>query len=151
MGEETPSHRNGAGAYHCQAGLCQGQKPSTGLRCPCGGRFAGSSKVGGQLPIVKEFCAGAGRKLYRPCDSQPRPHPPHSVGRVYRQRQKRSAQAAAYAGTSQGRRGLHCRLQRRRGLPESLARKMPDVLHRGRSALHLKSACGGIGIPKKSA
>ena len=29
---------------------------------------------------------------------------------------ERSAQAAAYAGASQGRRGLHCRLQRRRGL-----------------------------------
>ena len=86
--KKRPAIETALGLIIVKLAYAKGKKPSTGLRCPCGGRFAGSSKVGGQLPIVKEFCAGAGRKLYRPCDSQPRPHPPHSVGRVYRQRQK---------------------------------------------------------------
>ena len=50
-------------------------------------------------------------------------HIPHILlgGSTGSGRQERSAQAAAPAGPPQGRGGLHCRLQRRRGFPQGLA------------------------------
>lgn len=69
--------------------------------------------------------------------------------RLHGQRQERSAETTAYAGTPQGSGGLHCRLQRWRGFPQGLARKMPDVLRGGGFVQYPRPACRRAGTPQE--